>query len=440
MGVQLLVAGFVLVIAAAVAAVQHDKALAANLVISAFAGLLTYWVIPGTKEMLVNARICGIDLNKATTKRDADGQLVRPVEGIKVPEAMGVVSGAMYSLAMSAFLPFAFLATSTENSRRGILTQLLAALLSISNMCFLGFADNVLDLRWRHKLILPSVATLPLLMVYFAEIGVTSVLVPKPFDSWLGITFLDLGPFYYIFLAMLAIFCTNAINILAGVNGLEAGQALVIAMSLIMNDLVCISRIPDGLQGRDHHLFSLYILVPFATTTAGLLYWNWFPSSVFVGDTFCYFAGMTFAVAGILGHYSKTLLLFMIPQIVNWILSMPQVFKIIPCPRHRMPGFIAKDNVLKMSYAEIEAGKVKPLAVPIIKILRLLGLSQVQYLEDGSIKLSNLTLINVVLYWFGPMREDKLTLSLLVIQALCSGLAFVIRYRFVTLIYQAVSY
>merc|ERR1719456_47859 len=107
---------------------------------------------------------------------------------------------------MSAFLPFAFLATSTENSRRGILMQLLAALLSISNMCFLGFADNVLDLRWRHKLILPSVATLPLLMVYFAEIGVTSVMMPQPFDSWLGITLLNLGPFYYIFLAMLGIF------------------------------------------------------------------------------------------------------------------------------------------------------------------------------------------------------------------------------------------
>lgn len=440
MGVQLLQAGFVIVIAASVPAFGHDKALAANLIISAFAGLLTYWSVPGTIEMLINAKICGIDLNKSTTKRDEKGQLVRPVEGIKVPEAMGVVSGAMYSLAMSVFLPFAFLATSTENSRKGILTQLLAALLSISNMCFLGFADNVLDLRWRHKLILPSVATLPLLMVYFAEIGVTSVTMPQPFDSWLGRTYLDLGPFYYIFLAMLGIFCTNAINILAGVNGLEAGQALVIAVSLILNDVICLGKIPQGWDGREHHLFSLYILIPFATTTAGLLYHNWFPSSVFVGDTFCYFAGMTFAVAGILGHYSKTLLLFMIPQIVNFILSMPQVFKIVPCPRHRMPGFIAKDNVLTMSYAEIEAGKVKPLAVPIIKVLYLLRLSHVQYLEDGSIKLSNLTLINVVLYWFGPLREDKLTGTLLVIQALSSILALIIRYRLVTLIFQAVEY
>ncbi len=58
---------------------------------------------------------------------------------------------------------------------------------------------------------------------------------------------------------------------------------------------------------------------------------------VFVGDTFTYFAGMTFAVAGILGHFSETLLCFFIPQIVNFVYSIPQLFKIVPCPRHRLP-------------------------------------------------------------------------------------------------------
>ena len=40
-----------------------------------------------------------------------------------------------------------------------------------------------------------------------------------------------------------------------------------------------------------------------------------YPSRVFVGDTFTYFAGMTIAVAGILGHFSETLLLFLMPQV-----------------------------------------------------------------------------------------------------------------------------
>ncbi len=33
-----------------------------------------------------------------------------------------------------------------------------------------------------------------------------------------------------------------------------------------------------------------------------------------MGDTYTYFAGMAIAVAGILGHFSETLLLFLIPQ------------------------------------------------------------------------------------------------------------------------------
>lgn len=32
-----------------------------------------------------------------------------------------------------------------------------------------------------------------------------------------------------VYMIMLVIFCTNSINILAGVNGLEAGQTFVIA-------------------------------------------------------------------------------------------------------------------------------------------------------------------------------------------------------------------
>jgi UDP-N-acetylmuramyl pentapeptide phosphotransferase/UDP-N-acetylglucosamine-1-phosphate transferase len=51
-----------------------------------------------------------------------------------------------------------------------------AALLSICFMVLLGFADDVLDLPWRYKLLLPTIASLPLLVTYS---GVTTVLMPK---------------------------------------------------------------------------------------------------------------------------------------------------------------------------------------------------------------------------------------------------------------------
>lgn len=59
-------------------------------------------------------------------------------------------------------------------------------------MIFLGFADDVLNLRWRHKLLLPTAASLPLLMVYFTNFGNTTIVVPKPLRPILGLH-LDLG-------------------------------------------------------------------------------------------------------------------------------------------------------------------------------------------------------------------------------------------------------
>ena len=86
-------------------------------------------------------------------------------------------------------------------------------------MILLGFIDDVIDLKWRHKLIVPTFATFPLLVAYK---GVTSVVVPKHLRYLIGNT-IDLGILYKIYMGSLAVFCTNSINIYAGINGLEVG-------------------------------------------------------------------------------------------------------------------------------------------------------------------------------------------------------------------------
>jgi UDP-N-acetylglucosamine--dolichyl-phosphate N-acetylglucosaminephosphotransferase len=113
----------------------------------------------------------------------------------------------------------------------------LAALLSIGCMIFLGFADDVLDLKWRDKLFMPAIAYLPLLMVYFATFNSTTIIVPRPFRFLFGYD-LDLGILYYVYMGMLTVFCTNAINIYAGINGIEVGQSLVIAFSVLIFNLI----------------------------------------------------------------------------------------------------------------------------------------------------------------------------------------------------------
>lgn len=88
-----------------------------------------------------------------------------------------------------------------------------AALATICFMLFLGFADDVLDIPWRVKLLLPAVASLPLVLAYG---GGTGVSIPKPLVA-LGLpAYLELGILYRGYIVALAVFATNSINILAG--------------------------------------------------------------------------------------------------------------------------------------------------------------------------------------------------------------------------------
>ncbi|XP_039245326.1 UDP-N-acetylglucosamine--dolichyl-phosphate N-acetylglucosaminephosphotransferase isoform X2 [Pipra filicauda] len=316
-----------------------------------FAATLT--LIPAFTDRFLAARLFGEDLNKASR---------RPV-----PEAQGVISGAVFLIILFCFIPVPFLRCFVEEQCAAFphdeFVELIGSLLAICCMIFLGFADDVLNLRWRHKLLLPTMASLPLLMVYFTNFGNTTIVVPKPFRVLLGMH-LDLGILYYVYMGMLAVFCTNAINILAGINGIEAGQSLVIAASIIVFNIVELNG-----DYRDDHIFSLYFMIPFFFTTLGLFYHNWYPSRVFVGDTFCYFAGMTFAVVGILGHFSKTMLLFFIPQVLNFLYSLPQLFHIIPCPRHRLPRLNPTTGKLEMSYSKFKTKSLSALGSNILKVL-----------------------------------------------------------------------
>ncbi|GBN96840.1 UDP-N-acetylglucosamine--dolichyl-phosphate N-acetylglucosaminephosphotransferase [Araneus ventricosus] len=227
-------------------------------------------------------------------------------------------------------------------------------------------------------------------------------------------------------MGMLAVFCTNAINIYAGINGLEVGQAAVIGASIVIFNII-------ELWGDcwNAHLFSLYFMPAFLSTTVALLYYNWYPAAVFVGDTFCYFAGMTFAVVGILGHFSKTMLLFFLPQVINFLFSCPQLFHFIPCPRHRLPRFNREQNVLEAStviFRETSLSFLGRLSLFVAKTFRLVHIKQEVRDKEVYTECTNFTLINFMLKVLGPTHERTLTIYLLTIQALCSCVAFCIRY------------
>lgn len=104
---------------------------------------------------------------------------------------------------------------------------------------------------------------------------------------------------------MLSTFSTNSINILAGINGSEVSQALIIATSVALNDILylpwpreyrislpvhVVGHVPPevGVGGTwaagmaygseelvQRHLFSLYFMLPLIGVCAGFMYHNW---------------------------------------------------------------------------------------------------------------------------------------------------------------------
>ncbi|OQO02536.1 hypothetical protein B0A48_12063 [Cryoendolithus antarcticus] len=426
---------------------SDGEPLFASLAISGAAFSFTYAVIRWTGDVFIKRGYKGKDLSKKS-----------PVE---LPEAMGLISALVYLLAVVNFLPFAFKrdiveATSGGGNKDRVLEagmddtgrflhrfplEKLAsygfAYGTLATTTILGILDDSFDMRWRHKFFIPAFAALPMLGLYFVDFGVTHVVVPLPLRPYLG-ELIDLGGFYYLYMAAVAIFCPNCINILAGVNGIEVGQSLVIALLLLLNDFLYVSPwMHQPHPATDSHLFSIYLLLPFVGVSLALLSHNWFPARVFVGDTYCYFAGMVFAVVGILGHFSKTLMLLFIPQIFNFLYSAPQLFKVVPCPRHRLPRFNARTGLLEPSVATFSEEKpLRPIVGEVLKVLHELRMLRVETNEKGRVtQCSNFTILNLWLVWRGPLREDRLATEILVMQTLCGLLGLWMRHSLALLLF-----
>lgn len=402
--------------------------IAINALYSVVSFFLALRLIPGAKYLFLIAGLKGKDLNKKSKD--------------EVPESLGVICGTVFLICMFLFIPVPFVTRWIElddgdsTFPHNEFVEFIAALLSICCMILLGYADDTLDLRWRYKLILPTLASLPLLMVYYVNFGSTTIVIPKPLRAMIGLN-LNLGIFYYVYMGMLAVFCTNAINILAGVNGLETSQSVVIGLSIVCFNIMELSG-----DCWKSHLFSIYFVLPYIAASSALLYHNWYPSSVFVGDTFCYFSGMTFAVVAILGHFSKTMLLFFIPQIANFLYSVPQLFRIIPCPRHRLPKYDVDSDKLHMSTTMIKVKDMNILSkiiVNLVSIFRLGHVTTSRVEETDYIIMNNLTLINFVIYVFGPMHEKRVVQVLMVIQVLGSCVAFLVRYQLAKIFYDTIK-
>ena len=287
-----------------------------SLLVSVAAFVLTLRLVPVVASKTLRRGLSGLDINKRGT----------PAGEVPIPEAAGLAAGAAFLIAS---LVFQWVQHTVGSLPQGATSPAHAALVCVLAALFLGFVDDVLDVPWRVKLAMPTLASLPLLMAYT---GHTGVVVPHLLRPALGgQAFLDLGILYKVYMLAVSVFCTNSINILAGVNGLEAGQTFVLALACATHSLSTLCNLSawpplDAAAKLQAHALSLSLVLPLAAVSAGILCFNWcarpsglrgcaphlradtmhlssslpahrYPSKVFVGDTFTLFAGMTLAVA-----------------------------------------------------------------------------------------------------------------------------------------------
>jgi len=216
-------------------------------------------------------------------------------------------------------------------------------------------------------------------------------------------------------MGLLAVFCTNSINILAGINGLECGQSVVIACGILAFKLYELCYVSPNSEAG---MFVITLVLPFIASSLALLKHNWYPAAVFVGDTYCYFAGMSFAVMGILGHFSKTLLLLFLPQVINFVYSTPQLFRLVPCPRHRLPHCDPATQLLSSSTFPCKASDFSSSLWTLLRVKD----------APNATTAHNMTIICLTLRVLGPMSERSLCLVMLLLQVLTCVFVFWIRF------------
>jgi UDP-N-acetylglucosamine--dolichyl-phosphate N-acetylglucosaminephosphotransferase len=129
---------------------------------------------------------------------------------------MGAICAVVYLLSLIVFIPFPFykdiVAATSGGGNRDVVVQVqhvetgrllhkfphnklalyLSAILSLQVIVLLGIGDDLFDIRWRHKILIPPIATVPLLIVYFVDFGVTQVVIPIALRPYLG-ELVDLG-------------------------------------------------------------------------------------------------------------------------------------------------------------------------------------------------------------------------------------------------------
>jgi UDP-N-acetylglucosamine--dolichyl-phosphate N-acetylglucosaminephosphotransferase len=238
--------------------------------------LLISKFIPILKE----SGFIGKDMNKKKKPNVAE------LGGISI--FIGFIFGAIIAIFFSTYLGFEL-----------NLLPFIAGILTIVLIGFIGTIDDIIGWKkgirqWQHALF-PIAAALPLMAVRVTNPPLTIPffgVLPGEFVLPIGV--ISFGVIYSLILVPIGVTgASNATNMLAGLNGLEASLA-----ALILGTLAIIAFFNGKIEALIIALAMIGALIAF-------LRFNWFPAKIFGGDGLTLMSGASIAVVSILGDMEK---------------------------------------------------------------------------------------------------------------------------------------
>jgi len=219
----------------------------------------------------------------------------------KVAGSGGIAPILGFVISILIFIAYRTFVLRTDDFLVEILSMLSVVLL----LSGYGLVDDLLGWRKgglsrRSRYILVALASIPLIVI---NAGKSDILLPI-------IGNVDLGLFYLIAIPIGITGAAFTFNNLAGFNGLEAGQGI-----LILSAFGIVSYFTGN---------SWLTIIAFCMVAALLafLFYNFYPAKVFPGDSLTYAVGGLAGAIAILGNFEKIGVFFFIPFIFETLLKL----------------------------------------------------------------------------------------------------------------------
>ncbi len=223
-------------------------------------------------------------------------------KGEKVSGSGGVIVLLAFLLSVLSYVAYRVFILENQN---GFLLEIFVILTMVVFMGFIGFIDDLFG--WRKG---GLSARSRILIVLFGSIPLIAI---KAGDSIMNFPIfgaVDLGLIYPLFFIPLGVVATTTtFNMLAGFNGLEAGQGII-----LLSGLSLVSYLTGNAWLAVVCLCMVLALIGFFT-------YNKFPARVFPGDVMTYAIGVMIATIAILGNFEKIATFFYIPYMLEVILK-----------------------------------------------------------------------------------------------------------------------